>query len=1331
MHSDDHESPEYESDTLELTIFGEGITSIDDLQQYSTKQYKIINLHSNKLQNLNNLYLYFPRLVDVNLSSNQINTCDLPELAYLPYLERLDLSSNNIESISDIPFLPNLKHLVIAFNRISFIDELNNNCPSLLTLDIRGNLLSSRDSVKGLIDCIHLTSLTITSSHGNMISQDTSFLSSLFDEIPSLLSIDGHDINHWRKLEDRIMTLQTSELLSLTTPPPPPPPPSATTQASEPLHDTYTDHHPPSPQHIHERSLSQPRAPSSSSGSSGNSKPINRSDLSTPKLDHMLMKYKNKHQRLSVDSTSTATAHTTLNDKENYSILNTYVTKPSHTTYLTSTVPLERLVEQQSSLLKEKIDSFIRKQEKMGHNSDHTDYKPPLISPSSKHPYSSTTAATQYTYTSIPAVAHNYNSSSTRETGVEHATDLINTPIPTTTAADVSSEAVTVPPTTEPEPPLHALDIVATTAVPPSIDAAPTAAIDGPSITDTHVSSRSAAAIAGSSSSVKDTLTLSRIFAHWKRLAHPSDTEEHIHDLYTLLKKHKHQYCTSQVKHDQTLTHLRNQYEKLVNTETLQKSTIKHQKSTHEKEINRYKQLIIDNEFSYNNTITTLNNTHDTHIQQLTQTYTQQLTALQQESDSTTHILETQWKQRCDALEQNLLIERQNNETITHTNNTLTSNIQSIQNEYNLLLTKYNDITIKLKYNQSIIDEKDKLYDEKSQNYDLKIESLLTENQELFEINTEIKAKLEGKCFELHTITLQYNDIHDKYTHILTQEQEYRCNMREMSQLIRYQKKEIALLTKQIELYNTHIQHPVTSTITHVSSAGDSKMEAETHVHRKRMYTDTAADSATAHTINRYPPRSSDDQAPALLSQLLKTDLIPILQSLHTTLDQYSDSSSSSSTSELKSLLLPDPDNKLASAMHIDRVVSAVTRLLRDYEKLLITTHTATTSTVDTGLNTDINHDTLPTTSSHTSHTLNSTTNTSPSTTTSTTARDSSSALLTELKVKDAMLEDQLSLLQDLRHKLGVYTAINKQLQHDIYELNDLIGDNNSEIAELEQQVLIKEEIEGNLNRLIRQLQEGNERGVSSLDHNSSNNKDDSDSLSDVFDEERGHNYDRPGTDSKPPYYSTHTTTAMAADTAAVTAMTGVIERLQQEVLQLQNTVKEKEGEYARQLEVNRSELSLLKSQIEAYIQQIVSMHCICVLSILCMSYVNCVCYLYTRYAYLYICTSVVMYVLVLIACVYFYHFQGALESQVQAAESQSSEQVSVRYISMLIITTTLYFDLLVYVYAYVSLYSVYNATYHTSLSIILIICVARVLDPLPRAPTPAQKGQKIGRKGI
>ena len=55
MHSDDHESPEYESDTLELTIFGEGITSIDDLQQYSTKQYKIINLHSNKLQNLNKL----------------------------------------------------------------------------------------------------------------------------------------------------------------------------------------------------------------------------------------------------------------------------------------------------------------------------------------------------------------------------------------------------------------------------------------------------------------------------------------------------------------------------------------------------------------------------------------------------------------------------------------------------------------------------------------------------------------------------------------------------------------------------------------------------------------------------------------------------------------------------------------------------------------------------------------------------------------------------------------------------------------------------------------------------------------------------------------------------------------------------------------------------------------------------------------------------------------------------------------------------------------------------------------------------------------------------
>ena len=1181
MLSDDHDPPDYNSDSLELILLGEDVTSINDLQQYSSKQYKVINLHSNKLQNLSYLYNYFPSLVDINLSSNRFNTCDLPELAYLPYLERLDLSSNYIESIVDLPFLPNLKHLVVAFNRISFIDELNSNCPSLLALDMRGNLLSSRDSVRRLIDCKHLTSLTISSSQGNIIAQDTSFLSSLFDEMPSLLSIDGFDINHWRTLEDRIMTLQTSELLSLTTPPAPPPPTTSDTRVTKSRNDVYINHRQPTAQHTHGRSLQQSAVLCSSASSSG--KPINRPDLATPKLDHMLMKYKNKQQRLSVDSTYLSIAHTTINDKENYSIQNTYVTKlPSHTTTLTSTVPLGRLVEQQSSLLKEKIDNFIRKQESMGHNSDPIDYKLPVTTSSTSIPYT-TTATGSPSHTDIPSIIQSYSSTAIRETGVEHATDLIKTPIPITTAAGVSSVDVMEPPVTE--PPTSSSQVPNTTVstadtVTPSTDSDHTVAFDGSSSADIHAPSPSApaaAASSSSSSSVKDTLTLLRLFAHWKRLTHASDTDEHIHDLYTLLKQHKHQYCTSQIKQDQTLTHLRNQYEKLVNTETLQKSTIKHQKSTHEKEINRYKQLIIDNELSHTNTITTLNQTHDTHIQQLTQTYTQQLTALQHDSDSAIHILNTQWKQRCDALEHDLLIERENNETMTHTNNTLTSNINTIQNEYDTLLTKYNDITHTLTHSQTIIDEKEQLYTEKCQNYDLKIESLLTENQKLIDINTEIKAKLEGNCSELYTITLQYNDIHDKYSQILTQEHEYRCNMREMSQLIRYQKKEIALLTKQIELYNTHIQHPVTTAAHASSSAGGGKVG-------DAMCVDTAADSTTAHTINHYPDRGNDDQTPASLSKLLKTELVPVLQSLYTSLEQYSDSSFS--TSELKSIL--QPDNKAILATHID-ILSAVTRLLRDYEKLLITTHTATTSTADTGTNTDINHDSIPTTSSHTSHTLNNTTNTSPSTAA---AGSTNSALLTELKVKDAMLEDQLSLLQDLRHKLGVYTTTNKQLQHDIHELNDLIGDKNSEIAELEQQVLVKEEIEGNLNRLIRQLQGGNGRDVSH-DNTNRNNSDDNGSFEDVFDEE-GQNYD-PGTiNSKPPYYSTHTTTAKAADTVeAVTAMTEEIKRLQQEVLQLQSTVQEREGEYARQLEANRSELSLQKGQMETCIEQIVSIHCL------------------------------------------------------------------------------------------------------------------------------------------
>lgn len=123
----------------EIDRLGENITDIEDFKfnerELSTCVY--LNLHCNQLHTLHNLpYTKLNLLLELNLSSNNFTSCHLPELSFLPLLKILDLSANKLNSVVDLPFLPGLDSLSIAYNSIRSIDGLDENTPNLISLNV-------------------------------------------------------------------------------------------------------------------------------------------------------------------------------------------------------------------------------------------------------------------------------------------------------------------------------------------------------------------------------------------------------------------------------------------------------------------------------------------------------------------------------------------------------------------------------------------------------------------------------------------------------------------------------------------------------------------------------------------------------------------------------------------------------------------------------------------------------------------------------------------------------------------------------------------------------------------------------------------------------------------------------------------------------------------------------------------------------------------------------------------------------------------------------------------------------------------------------------------
>lgn len=182
---------------MELDLISSNISSLLDVEE-DLSEVKILNLHGNELSSLYGL-IETSNLIELNLSSNALASCDLPELVYLSSLRVLDLSGNRITTLEGLPFLPSVTSLAVSFNGISSLDGVFN-FPNLEEVDCRGNLLSHAS------DCMHiqplgkLHSLWLSSSDGrysNPICSKAGEVVRVFDEARFFGEIDGKDRQRW------------------------------------------------------------------------------------------------------------------------------------------------------------------------------------------------------------------------------------------------------------------------------------------------------------------------------------------------------------------------------------------------------------------------------------------------------------------------------------------------------------------------------------------------------------------------------------------------------------------------------------------------------------------------------------------------------------------------------------------------------------------------------------------------------------------------------------------------------------------------------------------------------------------------------------------------------------------------------------------------------------------------------------------------------------------------------------------------------------------------------------------------------------------------------
>ncbi|KAL0215647.1 hypothetical protein P9112_007831 [Eukaryota sp. TZLM1-RC] len=175
-------------DPSELDLSNKNLSSLSRFP--STLQTLLdLNLSNNELTSLHNIN-YLPNLTHLDCSHNKLN--DIEDVVSLRSLKILLLSHNNLSSLTGLEYLHSLEVLDLSHNALSNADLLTK-CTTLRTLDLAHNQLTTLPNLTSLRHlqtlCLFSNSLTSLPT-GNLPSSLTS-LDLAKTSIDSLTSLNG------------------------------------------------------------------------------------------------------------------------------------------------------------------------------------------------------------------------------------------------------------------------------------------------------------------------------------------------------------------------------------------------------------------------------------------------------------------------------------------------------------------------------------------------------------------------------------------------------------------------------------------------------------------------------------------------------------------------------------------------------------------------------------------------------------------------------------------------------------------------------------------------------------------------------------------------------------------------------------------------------------------------------------------------------------------------------------------------------------------------------------------------------------------------------------
>ncbi|XP_048248787.1 protein phosphatase 1 regulatory subunit 7-like isoform X3 [Haliotis rufescens] len=138
---------EFNQDLRELKLYGNQISVIENLD--NLKELCSLQLQHNKIRSIGRGLSCLKKLRTLRLDSNNLLRLETSDLVACVQITVLDLSSNMLDNLSALNYLPNLEELTASNNRLRKVTEIQR-CKKLQEVDLSGNRISDLSGLAGL-----------------------------------------------------------------------------------------------------------------------------------------------------------------------------------------------------------------------------------------------------------------------------------------------------------------------------------------------------------------------------------------------------------------------------------------------------------------------------------------------------------------------------------------------------------------------------------------------------------------------------------------------------------------------------------------------------------------------------------------------------------------------------------------------------------------------------------------------------------------------------------------------------------------------------------------------------------------------------------------------------------------------------------------------------------------------------------------------------------------------------------------------------------------------------------------------------------------------------